>query len=196
MLDDNMIPYIENCEKNEDANWSYFIDESKIKSLYKYLMNLKNNTFFQDIGVEKYYIFRYKSDTSIFAFFLLVGKTVTLSGWSSDISKKLKNKINEFFEKDEKNHITDCTYTDVKKSRRLRSLGGGIRRILSIIKKNNNNLTNKQIIKTLQHFEILGNKDQLIPVIDAVEGNKKMPNEKKENCFNYSALTTLLPNTI
>lgn len=59
---------------------------------------------------------------------------------------------------------------------RLRSLGGGIRRLLLIVQNNNNKLTNKQIIKDLEYFTILGNENKLVTQICAIENNTRLHN--------------------
>ena len=70
----------------------------------------------------------------------------------------------------EKITLTDHTYYQHESSRRLRSLWGGLRRLLLIVQSDKNKLTNKQIIKDLEYFIILGNEEKLIYKIFAVEG--------------------------
>ena len=52
------------------------------------------------------------------------------------------NKIDIFY-------LTDSTYLDKKNSRRLRSLGGGLRRILLSIKDTEDSITNGEIIENI-----------------------------------------------
>ena len=52
------------------------------------------------------------------------------------------NKIDIFY-------LTDSTYLDKKNSRRLRSLGGGLRRILLSIKDTEDFITNGEIIENI-----------------------------------------------
>ena len=82
---------------------------------------------------------------------------------SEDFIKKnlLNNEVSQF-------HLEDCTSlppSPKKNSRRLRSLGGALRRILSTIreikKKPNTILSNSDIIKELKCYVILGNQAEL-----------------------------------
>ena len=72
--------------------------------------------------------------------------------------------------------LTDHTSSDHENSRRLRSLRRGIRRLLSIVKNNKTKLTNKQIIKNLEYFTILGNENKLVTQICAIENNTRLHN--------------------
>ena len=74
--------------------------------------------------------------------------------------------------------LTDHTYSDYESSRRLRALGGGLRRILLIVKGCDEDLTNKQIIKDLEYSIILGSKDKLVTQIYAIEGIRITQNVK------------------
>lgn len=151
------------------------VSESPETTLFKYLKELHQFTFFEEIGAIEVYIFKYKNRI----FFLIVGQTITFSGWNLKIQQKLENFINQVTNKNEKVIITDYTYSQAVNSRRIRSLGGGLRRLLSVIKKDNEFLTNKEIIKALEYFVILGNKKKLVTQIFAVEKNTKFNYEIK-----------------
>lgn len=107
---------------------------------------------------------------------LLSGETIIYSGWSSSVRQILENSINAVSNQVDKITLTDHTYSDHENSRRLRALGGGIRRLLLIVQNNKNKLTNKQIIKDLEYFTILGNENKLVTQICAIENNTRLHN--------------------
>ena len=124
---------------------------------------------FNRIGATEFYIFKYENAI----FFLLSGQTIIYSGWNVQIQQNLEKFINQVNNQIQNVTFTDHTYFQVQSSRRLRSLGGGLRRILYLIKMDNSFLTNKKIIKNLQYFVILGNEEKLVTQIFAVEKNAK-----------------------
>lgn len=111
-------------------------------------------------------------------FILLSGKTVTFTTWNTKIKEKLEEILNtaseivfqgKFFE------LTDHTYSsDAEKPRRLRSVGGALRRMFSIIKNKNNNFTNKIIIQFLRINTIVGDEEQLHAELYGVESKTKL----------------------
>ena len=107
---------------------------------------------------------------------LLSGETIIYSGWSSSVRQILENSINAVSNQVDKITLTDHTYSDHENSRRLRALGRGIRRLLLIVQNNKNKLTNKQIIKDLEYFTILGNENKLVTQICAIENNTRLHN--------------------
>lgn len=69
--------------------------------------------------------------------------------------------------------LKDHTYSEAKNPRRLRSLGGGLRRLLSKVKEKDKSLTNKKIIEGLAFFTVSGDEEILVTQIAAVENNTK-----------------------
>ena len=83
--------------------------------------------------------------------------------------------------------LKDHTYSEAKNPRRLRSLGGGLRRLLSNLKKNDKSLTNKKIIENLAYLTLYGDDKKLVTQISAVENNTKFNSqiETKDKNSNY-----------
>ena len=144
-------------------------------ALFESLKKAHQSYFVKEIDALELYLFKYKNAL----FFLITGETITVSGWNSKVQQKLEKIINKINNENEKVIITDHTYSQARNSRRIRSLGGGLRRLLSVIKIDNEFLTNKEIIKNLEYFVILGNKKKLVTQIFAVEKNTKFNYEIK-----------------
>ena len=131
------------------------------------------------------YIFRYKNRI----FVLLVGETIIISGWHINIYQTFNKVINQIKISDriedlvDNYNLKDYTYSEVeeeKKPRRLRFLGGELRRLLLKIKKKDKSLTNKTIIEDLYYFIASGDDDKLLTQLSAVENNTR---------FNYQIKT-------
>ena len=109
------------------------------------------------------------SNGKVHFFFLLSGNIIILSGWNLKIKHILEYYINKVDTFD----LTDSTYLLKKNSRRLRSLGGGLRRILLSIKETEESITNSEIIKNLKYYTILGDRELLESTFFAIERNSK-----------------------
>ena len=79
----------------------------------------------------------------------------------------------------EANNAKEYSKSEAIQPRRLRSLGGGLRRLLVIIKEKDKFLTNKRIISELRIFAVLGDLEKLLTQLSAVENNTK---------FNYQII--------
>lgn len=167
----------------------------------------------KNIGIEDFYIFKYKNAV----FFLITGKTIILNGWNLKIKEFLCNFINQVESVD----LIDHTYAEEENSRRLHSLGGGLRRILTFSKKiekenkslidisaltppkvvlkggkEDTSIKTKTILNNLKYETLLGDKGKLIKQLFAVEKNTKVNLEvKSENGdsteFNILAITQI-----
>lgn len=134
--------------------------------------------FRKNVGATEFYIFTYKCEM----FIIIAGETYIFSGWSEKIKERLNSFINDANNQIESINLTDHTYSNLpegKIPRRLRSLGGGLRRIFSLIKENDNKLKNKDIIKDLKYSTLFGDQEKIKSQISAVEKNAK--NSYKEN---------------
>ena len=88
-----------------------------------------------ELGITKVYLFTCKLNL----FVLYVGYIIPFTGWNKRLKYIIEKMINEKCNEDIKISFTDHTYnTNDINSRRLRSLGGGIRRLVNISKKNSN----------------------------------------------------------
>ena len=153
---------------------SYGYNIKRVNILENLFQKQKTSQFFKDFEIENFYIFLFKREYYI----VLCGKTCTSSTWNKKIEKELKKILytasensfeNEYFQ------IIDYTYNlDVDKPRRLRSLGGALRRMFSIIENNKNNFANKRIFEALEKRVIVGDKAQLDAQLYAVERKTKM----------------------
>ena len=144
------------------------IQETQIVAIVKIFQKLEKNAkvdFREDLSLSYLIVFQWKSTF----FFLLSGNIIILSGWSLKIKNILKYYINKVGTFD----LTDSTYLLKENSRRLRSLGGGLRRILLSIKEMEESITNSEIIKKLKYDIILGNKELLESTFFAIERNSK-----------------------
>jgi len=146
------------------------------------------SSFIKKSGIKEFYIFKFKN----LAFLLILGQTITLSGWNLKIKETIENIINQVYNKVENVGLIDHTYAQGENSRRLHSLGGGLRRILFISKavekyrkslidssKKNVSTKTKTIIKELTYNVLLGDYTKLRKQLFAVENNTKL-NDKKE----------------
>ena len=145
----------------------------------------------KNIGIEDFYIFKYKNAV----FFLITGKTIILNGWNLKIKEFLCNFINQVESVD----LIDHTYAEEENSRRLHSLGGGLRRILTFSKKiekenkslidisaltptkvvlkkgkEDTSIKTKTILNNLRYYTLLGDEQKLRKQLFAVEKNTKV----------------------
>jgi len=175
--------------KNSDQYKYFFPKAFKYKDVFFNNIEDENSflndlqSFSKDVSMQEIYIFKYKRTF----FVLLVGKTIILSGWHKKISQtfhkiinqiRISNKLKNLFNiKPEicfSSDFEDYTYSQATKNpRRLRSLGGGLRRLLLNVRKNDKSLTNKKIIENLAYFTLSGDDKKLVTQISAVENNTK-----------------------
>ena len=156
-----------------------------VKDQVLFFNNLR--IFWEEINMRDFYIFRYKTRL----FVLLVGETILVSNWHRTISQtfnqiineikitdKIENRVNNFDLKDytfsEAEDSTSSKKKEEIKPRRLRSLGGSLRRLFFKIKKNGKPLTKKKIMEDLVHFVVSGDEHKLLTQISAVENNTRV----------------------
>lgn len=158
-------------------------DNKQIMNLQTFFDNVNDfsqSPFCKDVGALEFYIFTYKCEI----FIIISCQTYVYSGWNEDIERKMKSFINHPHNQVGSISFTDHTYSKQlpkeKTSRRLRSLGGGLRKILSLIKGGDESLTNKEIIKDLKHQILSGDEEKLKSQICAVEKNAKNLYEEKQ----------------
>ena len=166
--------------------------EYQTMTLHNYFKNADQSFFIKDLGALEFYILTYKCKT----FFILVtspkvmsGQTIIFSGWSTKIKKYLENFIRQAGDQVENRILTDHTYSEKKNSRRLRSLGGGLRKILSLIKGTDAFLKNKEIIKDLKYNIVLGDEEKVITQIFVVEKNSKNDYKRKPKMKEFNQLS-------
>ena len=88
----------------------------------------------------------------------------------------------------------DYTYSQAAKNpRRLRSLGGGLRILLSNVKKNDKSLTNKKIIEKGAYFTLSGDDKKLVTQISSVDNNTKFNYQIKTKDINSNHLPPVQP---
>lgn len=90
-------------------------------------------------------------------FFLLVGKTILFSDWNKQIQQSLENSITQIQNQVDNVILEDHTYSQDPNSRCLRSLVRALQRLLSILKRRDDSLTNKNINKDLSYSIVSGN---------------------------------------
>jgi len=172
--------------KNEKLFISIIDRFSENANKVDYLSSIKK------IGITDFYIFKYKTVT----FLLLIGQTILLNNWNLKIKEVLYKFINQIENVD----LIDHTYAPGENSRRLHSLGGGLRRILAFSKeieeckkvftfskeiiKYNKSLSNiskedtstktKTILNNLEYYTLLGDEEKLRKQLFAVEKNAKV----------------------
>lgn len=175
----NNIGIDKNLQKNKvNSSPNHLNEKLKMTILSENLQKLKKPKFsnefdfYRDFKIEEFYLLKYKNAH----FLLLSGQTIIYSGWSSSVRQILESSINAVSNEVDKITLTDHTYSDHESSRRLRSLGGGIRRVLLIVQRNKKKLTNKQIFKDLEYFKILGNENKLVTQFRAIENNTRLHN--------------------
>ena len=144
--------------------------ESRTVIFFEFIKKKKQYLLSKEIDATEFYTFRYKNQL----FLLLFGQIVLFSGWSQKIQQILEKSINQVDDQIENVYLKDHTYSEEKNSRRLRSLGGSLRKMFSLIESSDKVLTKKEIIKDLEYFVILGNKEKLVNQIFAVEKNAKL----------------------
>lgn len=127
-----------------------------------------------ELGIGQGYLFTCK--VSIFV--LYVGYLIPFTGWNERLKSIIEERLNH--KTDEKITFIDHTYKiGDDTSRRLRSIGGALRRIVDISKKEATELTLKQIFRYLKDFLIVitektGQENQLSAQLFAVQYNKKL----------------------
>ena len=123
------------------------------------------------LGIEKIYLFRCK----FFYYILYVGYIIPFTGWNKRLKYIIEKMINEKCNEDIKISFTDHTYnTNDINSRRLRSLGGGVRRILMLIRCELGFLSTKELFSNLEYWAVIGNEKEIMSVLYAVQYSKKL----------------------
>jgi hypothetical protein len=150
--------------------------EKKIKETFLDLSKIKTSKFYKDTEITFFCLFQ----LNLNFFFLFIGNKFLNNNWDRPMKDTSENFIinNLLFTQFE---LIDLTYLDtskIKNSRRLRSLGGALRRIFSNIReaknKPNTVSSNNEIIKELKYYLILGNEEELEITKRAVLTNKKI----------------------
>ena len=150
--------------------------EKKIKETFLDLSKIKTSKFYKDTEITFFCLFQ----LILNFFFLFIGNQFLNNNWDRPMKETSENFIinNLLFTQFE---LIDLTYLDtskIKNSRRLRSLGGALRRIFSNIReaknKPNTVSSNNEIIKELKYYLILGNEEELEITKRAVLTNKKI----------------------
>jgi hypothetical protein len=119
--------------------------ESRTVIFFEFIKKKKQYLLSKEIDATEFYTFRYKNQL----FLLLFGQIVLFSGWSQKIQQILEKSINQVDDQIENVYLKDHTYSEEKNSRRLRSLGGSLRKMFSLIESSDKVLTKKEIIKDL-----------------------------------------------
>lgn len=126
-------------------------------------------------GMSDLYLLRFRN-----VFFLLLrGKAVTVTGWSSILQRSLQASIDQSSGQGEFT-LTDLTYSNHPNSRRLHSLGGGMRRVAAVVKGSRARFTSKQVYTDLQYSVVLGNEDNLINILFATKNNSKFTQQQEK----------------
>ena len=179
-----------------------------------------------ELGIEQVYLFT----CTVNIFVLYVGQLIPATGWNDRLKSTIEERLNENCNADGKISFIDHTYKKSKdengeyknnngSSRRLRSLGGGIRRIVYLIKKyseydnkddsqgdsqgNKASLTSKEIFHSLKSYLIkisnqtLGEKEvdekELWAQLYGVQYNKKLvPTSKQKTDISVTFPTEML----
>lgn len=179
------VDFITNGKQNNVEDYKQVMN---LQTFFDNVNDFSQSPFCKDVGATDFYTFTYKCEI----FIIISGQTYVYSGWNEDIERKMKSFINHPHNQVGSIRFTDHTYSiqlsKEKTSRRLRSLGGGLRRILSLIKGGDESLTKKEIIKDLRHKILSGDEEKLKSQICAVEKNAKNLYEEKQQ-FNLSPST-------
>ena len=136
-----------------------------------------------ELGINQGYLFMCKRNI----FVLYVGHLIPFTGWAERLKSTIEKSFNENCNTAEKISLVDHTYNKNNKtgnSRRLRSIGGALRRIVEISQRDLKSLTKKEvttkeIFRCLEPFRIIINKNkidekQLLAYLFAVQYNKKL----------------------
>lgn len=150
--------------------------EKKIKETFLDLSKIKNSEFYKDTEITCFCLFQ----LNLNFFFLFIGNQFLNNNWDSPMKNTSENfiKNNLLFTQFELIDLTYLCTSKRKNSRRLRSLGGALRRIFSTLReikhKPNTISSNNEIIKELKYYLILGNEEELEMTKRAVLTNKKI----------------------
>ena len=121
------------------------------------------------------YLLRFRN-----AFFLLLrGKAITVTGWSSALQRSLEVSISQ--SSGDEFMLTDLTYSNHPRSRRLHSLGGGMRRVAAVVKGGEALFTSKQVYTDLEYSVVLGNEGKLINILFAIQNNTKFTQQEEKH---------------
>jgi len=169
------------------AVWERSVSQIYYEKLYIPIIDLFSEdankadpfSLIKKIGLTDCYIFQY--ETGIFL--LLLGQTIIVNNWNLKIKEVFYNFINQI----ENVGLIDHTYAQGENSRRLHSLGGGLRRVLAFskkiekdnkslihISKEDTSIKTKTIFNNLKYYTLLGNEDKLKKQLFAVEKNTKV----------------------
>ena len=137
-----------------------------------------------DLGIREIYIFECQK----YLFVLYAGQLTPFSGWNKKIKDSLEEKINKDCKEFEGISFIDHTYNSKGKekdkfSRRLRALGGGIRRLLENLA-DLTFLTKNEIFDNLDVYVISGNLKNINAQLFAIKNNTKLPNEMRVKMSN------------
>lgn len=134
------------------------------------------------------WLFKYRN-----AFFLLLGgKDILISGWSSRLQRSLEVSINQSCGRGNRVTLTDLTYSEAANSRRLHSLGGGLRRVIAVVRGEMPHFTVKQVhtdtkllsprdvCVELESVAVVGSQEELHVSLFAVQKNAKKYGKAQE----------------
>jgi len=143
-----------------------------------------------ELHLEEFFIIKYKT----VVYLIVVGNMILIDNWNRKIQNLLENYIKKNGNFNDKNYFyfTDLTYWATNsevKPRRLRSIGGSLRRILQDSKETAEETyseeetylaketysAEKTIFSDVDFYAIIGNIDKLKMIFLAVKTNKKIP---------------------
>lgn len=169
--------------QDQDENYN------KIDSVLKTIINIFQNKtklflfcFNQEaeLHLEEFFIIKSKK----VLYFIVVGNMILIDDWNKKVHNLLENYIKKNSNFNGKNYFdfTDLTYwakNSEVKPRRLRSVGGALRRILQDSKETYSAKETYSVEETafsdIDFYAILGNIDELKTIFLAVKTNKKIP---------------------
>ena len=143
-----------------------------------------------ELHLEEFFIIKYKT----VVYLIVVGNMILIDNWNRKIQNLLENYIKKNGNFNDKNYFyfTDLTYWATNsevKPRRLRSIGGSLRRILQDSKETEEETYSEEetylaketysaqetIFSDVEFYAIIGNIDKLKMIFLAVKTNKKIP---------------------
>ena len=150
---------------------------TEIQEIICNLQTLKdclNLDLFYTFEIREFFVIQHKETLH----FLLSGNTILINGWNTEIQKLLEIYIKKNLDSDTIHGLNfqDFTYLAKNKEvkpRRLRSIGGALRRIVEDIRKLY--WQEESIFPHVKFYAILGNKDKVKIIFLAVKANKKIP---------------------
>ena len=149
---------------------------SQMTSLFDKLNNYAERNPDISRWMSDLYLLRFRN-----AFFLLLrGKAMTVTGWSSALQRSLEVSINQSSGPGDEFTLTDLTYSNHPKSRRLHSLGGGMRRVAAVVKGDEAVFTSKQVYTDLEYSVVLGNEEKLTNKLWAIQNNTKFKQQAEK----------------